>query len=45
LGVTLLQWLNGGHYGVAFLPWLVLGWVERSSSSAASPETPETPAP
>jgi hypothetical protein len=36
LTVTLLQWLNGGHYGVAFLPWLVLGWVERTS--ARSPE-------
>jgi hypothetical protein len=40
LTVTLLQWLNGGHYGVAFLPWLVLGWVERTSS--APTETPET---
>ena len=31
LAVTALQWLNGGHYAVAILPWLVLGWVDRSS--------------
>ena len=42
LTVTLLQWLNGGHYGVAFLPWLVLGWVERSSATSGAHETPET---
>lgn len=29
LGVTLFQWLNGGQYAVAFLPWLILGWVDR----------------
>ena len=29
LAVTILQWLNGGQYAVAFLPWLVLGWVDR----------------
>jgi hypothetical protein len=27
--VTILQWLNGGLYSVAFLPWLVLGWADR----------------
>ncbi len=27
--VTLFQWLNGGNYSVAFLPWLVLGWTDR----------------
>ena len=32
LAVTALQWLNGGHYAVAVLPWLVLGWVDRSSA-------------
>jgi hypothetical protein len=26
--VTLLQWLNGGLYAVAFLPWLALGWAD-----------------
>jgi hypothetical protein len=43
LTVTLLQLLNGAHYGAAFLPWLVLGWVERRSSPSASPQTRETP--
>lgn len=27
--VTALQWLNGGQYAVAYLPWLVLGWLDR----------------
>ncbi len=40
LTVTLLQWLNGGHYGVAFLPWLVLGWVERTSARSPEALTP-----
>jgi hypothetical protein len=29
LTVTLFQWLTGGNYSVAPLPWLVLGWLER----------------
>ena len=29
LVVTLLQWLNGGNYAVALLPWLALGWLDR----------------
>lgn len=33
LVVTLLQWLNGGQYAVAFLVWLVLGWVDRARLS------------
>ncbi len=39
LGLMLLQWLNGGLYAVAFLPWLVLGWVDRSTAppSVAQP--------
>jgi hypothetical protein len=28
--VTFLQWSNGGQYAVAWLPWLVLGWVDRA---------------
>jgi hypothetical protein len=32
LGVTSLQWLNGGKYAVAFLPWLLLGWIDRRYS-------------
>lgn len=31
LGVTFLQWLNGGQYAVAYLPWLALGWIDRQS--------------
>lgn len=28
--VTILQWVNGGHYAVAFWAWLALGWVDGS---------------
>jgi hypothetical protein len=31
---TLLQWLNGGLYSVAILPWLALGWADRSERLA-----------
>jgi hypothetical protein len=34
--LTLSQWLNGGQYAVAFLPWLVLGWIDRSLSPPRS---------
>lgn len=27
--VTILAWMNGGLYGVAPLPWLILGWLDR----------------
>jgi hypothetical protein len=30
--VTLSQWLNGGHYATSILPWLALGWVDRTES-------------
>jgi hypothetical protein len=33
LVVMLFQWLNGGQYAVALLPWLVLGWLERGKLS------------
>lgn len=29
LVVTFPQWLNGGQYAVALIPWLLLGWVDR----------------
>jgi hypothetical protein len=29
LVVTTNQWLNGGMYGIAWLPWLLLGWLDR----------------
>ena len=37
LVVTGFQWLNGGNYAVAFLPWLVLGWMDRSRLEAEPP--------
>ena len=30
--VTALQWMNGGLYSVAFLPWLVFGWCDGEAS-------------
>jgi hypothetical protein len=27
--VTTFQWLNGGQYAVAAVPWLLLGWADR----------------
>jgi hypothetical protein len=30
--VTALQWLNGGQYAVALLPWLMMGWADRALS-------------
>ena len=35
--LTTLQWLNGGQYAVAFLPWLLLGWIDRSLARAEEP--------
>jgi hypothetical protein len=38
LGIVLLtfsQWLNGGEYSIAFLPWLALGWADRRRSESA----------
>ena len=34
--VTLLQWLNGGGYAVAPLPWVVLGWLDARSGGEPS---------
>ena len=34
--VTTSQWLNGGQYAVAFLPWLLLGWIDRTLVTASS---------
>ena len=33
--LTASQWLNGGQYAVAVLPWLLLGWIDRSLISAS----------
>lgn len=40
LVVTFLQWLNGGQYAVAWLPWLVLGWVDTTQLGGHRPESP-----
>lgn len=32
LTVLALQWLNGGQYAVAPIPWLVLGWLDAPTS-------------
>ncbi len=36
LGVTFLEWLNGGQYAIAYLPWLILGWVDRQMHDGAT---------
>jgi hypothetical protein len=36
LGVTFLQWLTGGQYAIAYLPWLILGWVDRQMHDRAT---------
>jgi len=35
--VTVPQWLNGGLYAVAFLPWLLLGWIDRNLMNRSAP--------
>jgi hypothetical protein len=43
LAVTFLQWLNGGQYAVAFLPWLALGWVDRQNLHEDERHVPRPP--
>ncbi len=43
LVVTSFAWLNGGQYAVAFLPWLILGWMDRRLRDA--PAAGPLPAP
>lgn len=41
LGILLLtglQWLTGGNYAIAPLPWIVLGWLDRPAASTAGDE-------
>ncbi|HET7572561.1 MAG TPA: hypothetical protein VFJ77_07830 [Gaiellaceae bacterium] len=45
LTVTTMQWLNGGQYSVAFLPWLLLGWVDRQLVERTRPEVEEVEEP
>ncbi len=40
LVVTTFGWLNGGQYAVAFLPWLILGWMDRRLSDPPTVEPP-----
>ena len=40
LVVTSFQWLNGGTYSVAPLPWLVLGWLDRQSRAVPALPVP-----
>jgi hypothetical protein len=35
--VLLLQWLNGGLYAVAWIPWLFMGWADRREPAARAP--------
>ena len=37
LAVTAGQWLNGGQYAVAVLPWLILGWADRPTTRPEEP--------
>jgi hypothetical protein len=30
--VTCPEWLNGGQYAIAFLPWLMMGWVDSATT-------------
>jgi hypothetical protein len=48
LGVLLvmaLQWLNGGQYSVAVLPWFLLGWLDRQQVELAGPADLQQPPP
>lgn len=41
LFVTLFQWLAGGNYAVAFIPWLALGWLDRPRELVSANENLE----
>lgn len=34
VAVTVLEWTNGGLYSVAFLPWLMLGWLDKADQTS-----------
>ncbi len=42
--VTLFQWLSGGNYAVAPLPWLLLGWLDHSDSEPSDSDPSEVSA-
>jgi hypothetical protein len=35
------QWLNGGQYSVAILPWFLLGWLDRQGTEPLGPADPQ----
>jgi hypothetical protein len=35
------QWLNGGQYSVAILPWFLLGWLDRQGAQPQQLTDPE----
>jgi hypothetical protein len=39
--VMALQWLNGGQYSVAILPWFLLGWLDRQDVAPEGPADPQ----
>jgi hypothetical protein len=46
LGVLLamaFQWVNGGQYSVAILPWFLLGWLDRQDVSPGGLTDPQRP--
>jgi hypothetical protein len=43
LGVTVLQWLNGGQYAVAYLVWFVMGWIDRNAAAIGDSPREATP--
>lgn len=42
LGITATQWFTGGQYAVSWIPWLLLGWVDRTSSGPKVDEVSRT---
>jgi hypothetical protein len=34
---VLLEWFNGGNYAVAFIPWLMLGWLDQPEPRPEKP--------
>jgi hypothetical protein len=40
IAVTFLEWTNGGLYAVAFLPWMMMGWLDQDARSNPGPLPP-----
>jgi len=43
LVITCTQWLAGGNYAVAPLPWLLLGWLDRPEKMRSEPALQGSP--